>query len=102
MIGCFLEENIVYEYADAVNQPFLDKKSSLESCRAHCLDLNVTYFQWRGPNTIHNDSRLNCHCTDGFEIGNKTSRTDVYVGDTKCDGRCKYMVTLWWSNTLVG
>ena len=85
--GCFLEENVVYKDAVAVNRPKEDKKQNLESCRAHCLALNTTYFQWRGPNSPHNDSQLACLCTDGDEIGNRTSKDDVFVGDTRCDGR---------------
>ena len=84
---CYLEENVIYKDTVALNEPIRDHKQDLESCRLHCMALNATYFQWKGPNYTHNDSRLACLCTDELNIRNRTSRKDAFVGDTKCDGR---------------
>ena len=87
--GCFLEENVIYRDAVAVNdKPLEDKRQSLESCRANCLAHNATYFQWKGPNYIHKAGRNSCLCANEAEVENKVSREDAFVGDTRCDGRC--------------
>ena len=93
--GCFLEENVIYKDAVAVNdKPLEDKRQSLESCRANCLAHNATYFQWKGPNYIHKAGRNSCLCANEAEVENKVSREDAFVGDTRCDGRYSLCIVL--------